>query len=174
MPGDRLLKTRDWGPDRRERVGVVIGNIALPTDSSSNIAREILGRTFDERSPAHRDMSEEPGNTHPLNRYVAGLPAGVMAKALGLGGGSFTLDAACASSLYALKLASDDLIAGRADAMVAGGLSPHQLSLHANGVLPAARAIPIGAAARRSTARRTVSWWERAPAWWYSNGSRTR
>src|SRR5262249_9767737 len=40
-----------------------------------------------------------------------------------LGGGSFTLDAACASSLYALKLAVDELRAGRADAMLAGGVS---------------------------------------------------
>ena len=46
-----------------------------------------------------------------------------MARALGLGGGAFTLDAACASSLYALKLAADELLAGRADAMITGGLS---------------------------------------------------
>jgi 3-oxoacyl-(acyl-carrier-protein) synthase/3-hydroxymyristoyl/3-hydroxydecanoyl-(acyl carrier protein) dehydratase len=46
-----------------------------------------------------------------------------LAKALGLGGGSFTLDAACASSLYAVKLACDELRAGRADAMLAGGVS---------------------------------------------------
>src|SRR5207244_8542430 len=38
-------------------------------------------------------------------------------------GGSFTLDAACASSLYALKLAADELLAGRADAMLAGGVN---------------------------------------------------
>jgi len=42
---------------------------------------------------------------------------------LGFGGGSYTLDAACASSLYALKYATDELIAGRADAMLTGGLS---------------------------------------------------
>src|SRR5258708_25622585 len=46
-----------------------------------------------------------------------------MGRALGLGGGSFALDAACASSLYALKLAADELRAGRADAMLAGGVS---------------------------------------------------
>jgi acyl transferase domain-containing protein/3-hydroxymyristoyl/3-hydroxydecanoyl-(acyl carrier protein) dehydratase len=47
----------------------------------------------------------------------------MLAKALGLGGGSFTLDAACASSLYALKLAADELLSGRTDAMLTGGLS---------------------------------------------------
>ena len=58
-----------------------------------------------------------------MNRYVAGMPAALLARALGLGGGAYTLDAACASSLYALKLAADELIAGRADAMLTGGLS---------------------------------------------------
>ena len=90
----------------RARVGVIIGNIALPTDSSSKIAREILGQTFDEATGSRTSPGLAPGQAHPLNRYVTGLPAGVLAKALGLGGGSYTLDAACASSLYALKLAS--------------------------------------------------------------------
>src|SRR5690606_22220290 len=42
---------------------------------------------------------------------------------LGLGGGTVTLDAACASSLYAVKLAVDELLSGRVDAMLAGGVS---------------------------------------------------
>ena len=54
---------------------------------------------------------------------MSGLPAGLLARALGLGGGCYALDAACASSLYALKLACDELHARRADAMLAGGLS---------------------------------------------------
>ena len=119
--GRQAVTDAGLSEDSRERVGVIIGNIALPTDSSSKMAREILGPTFDEITGS-RIAASESGRTHPLNRYVAGLPAGVMAKALGLGGGSYTLDAACASSLYALKLASDELIAGRTDAMVAGGL----------------------------------------------------
>src|SRR5205823_8950581 len=52
-----------------------------------------------------------------------GLPAGILARALGLSGGSMTLDAACASSLYPLKLACDELTAGRAAAMLTGGLN---------------------------------------------------
>src|SRR5205085_8835856 len=36
-------------------------------------------------------------------------------------GGWYTLDATCASSLYALKLAADELRAGRADLMLTGG-----------------------------------------------------
>ena len=46
-----------------------------------------------------------------------------MAKTIGAKGESFTLDAACASSLYAVKLACDRLVEGKADLMLAGGVS---------------------------------------------------
>lgn len=104
------------------RTGVILGNLALPTETSSAITREWLGQTFEERVLG-QNAARKPRPVHPLNRYVTGLPAGVLAKALRLGGGSFTLDAACASSLYALKLAADELRSGRMDAVLAGGLS---------------------------------------------------
>ncbi|ALC17400.1 3-hydroxyacyl-ACP dehydratase [Desulfuromonas soudanensis] len=106
----------------RARVGVILGNLALPSEKSSDLARELLGFSFEEALLGKALEPERPA-TDPLNRYVAGLPAGILAKALGLGGTCFTLDAACASSLYAIKLAVDELAAGRADAMLAGGLS---------------------------------------------------
>ena len=139
----------------RARVGVTLGHIALPTESSSKLCEEILTPLLEEQlfgtrplpsgaavpavsSPATVPVAAPSGETperhgqagrlphyatHPLNRYVAGLPAGLLAQALGLGGGTRTLDAACASSLYALKLACDELHAGRVDAMLAGGVS---------------------------------------------------
>src|SRR5205085_1005393 len=102
------------------RTGVIIGNIALPTVSSSALTDEVFEPSFTEKILG---TGERNATTEPLNRYVAGLPAGVLAKALGLGGGAYTLDAACASSLYALKLACDELLAGRSDLMLSGGLS---------------------------------------------------
>lgn len=105
----------------KQRVGIIIGNIVLPTDTSSALADEILGPVF--ASQILGTPPKENNKTESLNRYVAGLPAGVLAKALGLGGGTYTLDAACASSLYALKYAVEELISGRADAMLTGGLS---------------------------------------------------
>ena len=109
--GNRAWRQAKTETIDRQRVGVVLGNICLPTDRSSDLCREFLGGKLGLASPL----------THPLNRYVAGLPAGLLAQGLGLGGGSYTLDAACASSLYAVKLACDELLAGRADAMLAGG-----------------------------------------------------
>lgn len=50
-------------------------------------------------------------------------PARICAQAFGFGAGSLALDAACASSLYALKIACDRLHDGAADLMLAGGVS---------------------------------------------------
>jgi acyl transferase domain-containing protein/3-hydroxymyristoyl/3-hydroxydecanoyl-(acyl carrier protein) dehydratase len=108
------------GPLDRSRIGVIVGNLALPTEKSSQYAKELLGRTFEEKLLGRSFIK---GGTEPLNRYVAGLPAGLLAYSLGLGGGGCTLDAACASSLYAIKLSVDELLSGRADAMLSGGVS---------------------------------------------------
>lgn len=107
--GNGAFRSAKMDSVNRKRVGAILGSIALPTDRISDLVREtVLGH----------------GNSvHPLNRHVTGLPAILLARALGLGGTAFTLDAACASSLYAIKLAVDELLSGRADAMLAGGLS---------------------------------------------------
>jgi acyl transferase domain-containing protein/3-hydroxymyristoyl/3-hydroxydecanoyl-(acyl carrier protein) dehydratase len=109
--GQRAWNSVRSKPVDRRRAGVILGNICLPTELSSALARQYLGKV----------KPSQP--VHPLNRFVAGLPAGLLAKALDLGGGTFTLDAACASSLYAIKLACDELLSGRAEVMLAGGLN---------------------------------------------------
>ncbi len=118
------------GADPR-RIGVILAAIALPTDGASAITREILGEDFRRRlfaeGSAGSDVTSQrhspPLQTNPLNADVTGLPAALLAEALGLEGTAYTLDAACASSLYAIKLACDELHAGRADAIFAGGVS---------------------------------------------------
>jgi len=105
----------------KRRVGIIIGNIVLPTESSSQFSDEQFKALFEKQLKIASD--NKPDTTEALNRYVAGLPGGLLAKALGLGAGAYTLDAACASSLYSLKYAVDELVAGRTDAMLAGGVS---------------------------------------------------
>jgi len=107
-------------PGLRARTGAIIGNIVLPTEKTSALTRALFNRAFEEKVTG---ASGSRSSVDPRNVYAAGMPGGLMAQALGLGRGTFTLDAACASSLYAVKLAADELIAGRADAMIAGGLS---------------------------------------------------
>ncbi len=105
----------------KERVGIIIGNIVLPTESSSLFSDAQLKRLFE--AQLNITAADALKHTDSLNRYVAGLPAGLLAKALGLGAGTYTLDAACAASFYALKYAVDELVSGRADAMLTGGVS---------------------------------------------------
>jgi 3-oxoacyl-(acyl-carrier-protein) synthase/3-hydroxymyristoyl/3-hydroxydecanoyl-(acyl carrier protein) dehydratase len=99
----------------RQRCGVILGNIALPTAASASMAADwLLGRL---------GQTQEQSALHSWNLSPAALPASVLARALGLGGGAFTLDAACASSLYAIKLACDALRSHQLDCVLAGGLS---------------------------------------------------
>ena len=108
----------------RRRVGVTLAAIALPTDGSSAITREVLGRAFESTLLGTTGSNTGAAAlTSPLNARVTARPASLLAQALGLGGGSCTLDAACASSLCAVKLACDELRTGRTDAMLAGGVS---------------------------------------------------
>jgi acyl transferase domain-containing protein/3-hydroxymyristoyl/3-hydroxydecanoyl-(acyl carrier protein) dehydratase len=113
--GNAAWKIAVTAPLDRSRCGVILGNIALPTEKTNAIAREVFG-------PKLGLFANEPP-VNRLNRFSTGLPAALVARGLGFGLGGYALDAACSSSLYALKLACDELLAGRADAMVAGGLS---------------------------------------------------
>ena len=63
------------------------------------------------------------GERRPEDRFNSGLPALRVAEALGLGGTAWALDAACASSLVAIKYAIDLLQDGRADLMLAGAVN---------------------------------------------------
>jgi acyl transferase domain-containing protein len=181
----------------RSRVGVIIGNLALPSETSATLTRNWLGRTFEEQLlgdsstpsatsplPLNNGTSaftssfpaENTQETTPnaLNRYVAGLPAGILAQALGLGGGNVTLDAACASSLYAIKLAVDELLSGRVDAMLSGGVSrPVQIRSLPRWVSPSCAPSPSGGSAPPSTPPATAWWSAKAPACSCSSAQRT-
>ncbi len=123
--GRDALSSCDTSSVDKKNIGIVLAAIALPTDASSSVTRKILGTSFEEKlfgspiSDRHQALSKEAC----LAARVTSLPAALMAEALGLGGGTMTLDAACASSLYAVKLACDELSSHRADAMLAGGIS---------------------------------------------------
>ena len=94
-----------------DKVGVILGSIALPTETSEQIS-------FDLALSDCKNIS-----TNPINSLVNSHTASFLAKTIGAEGESFTLDAACASSLYAVKLACDRLVEGKADLMLAGGVS---------------------------------------------------
>jgi len=109
----------------RPRTGTILAAIALPTDSSSALTRETFGRIFEQRLLGDALPADQPRLPQAAFRAAAvtSLPAALLAQAFEFGGGAYTLDAACASSLYAIKLACDELAAKRADVMLAGGVS---------------------------------------------------
>ena len=97
----------------KKRTGVILAAIALPTDTSSLISRQIIcNKKY--KGPVPEDFS---------SAGVVSLPAAILARAMGFEGGCFTLDAACASSLYSIKLACEHLHLKKADIMIAGGVS---------------------------------------------------
>ncbi len=99
------------GPDGvPKRTGAVVGLLGLPSENMAQYAEQIWSGAG---NPA----------IAPANRFLSGLPPHLLAQALRLDLGAFSLDAACASSLYAIKLACDALHDGRADLMLAGGVN---------------------------------------------------
>ncbi len=98
-----------------QRAGIYLAAIALPTMAANAVARDIMLQA----DPQKISRTARPRGCE----RVVGSPAALVAAALGLKGGSLTLDAACASSLYALKLACDELRHFRKDVMLAGGVN---------------------------------------------------
>ncbi|MGB3475597.1 MAG: beta-ketoacyl synthase N-terminal-like domain-containing protein [Mycobacterium sp.] len=93
--------------------GIVLGNLSYPTKKMTDLAETVW-------------RGQQPGLESGVdwrNRFMSGLPAHLIAQALGLTGGAAALDAACASSLYAIKLACDRLHDRTADVMFAGGIN---------------------------------------------------
>ena len=92
-----------------ERTGAIFGLLSFPSAGMARFAEGVW-------------LGERGTRADPRERFMSGLPALLLQKALGLGGEAFTLDAACASSLYAIKLACDALHDDRADCMLAGAV----------------------------------------------------
>ena len=96
------------------RTALLLGNLSLPSTGAIRASARVLG-----------DMLGHPkflANDCPTDRWHSGLPAQLAARALGLGLGGSSLDAACASGLYAVRLGCRMLASGRADAVVAAGV----------------------------------------------------
>ena len=100
----------------RARTGLIMGNLSFPSEGLARIAERVWWG-----DPA-ADTAGIP-RPPPWDRFMSGIPALLAGRALGLGGPTHALDAACASALYAIKLACDALQDHRADAMIAGAVN---------------------------------------------------
>ena len=109
--------------------GVILGNLSFPSRSSHRLLAPIYRQILE---PALSKLIKQPvglpslpasGNLSPYNAMTFGYPAAIVAQALSLSGGNFALDAACASSLYAVRLACHYLLSGQTNLMLAGAVS---------------------------------------------------
>ena len=121
----------DAGVEAGQRLmgGAVIGNLSYPTYALNAVATAVWAEEWLGKARVRAAGLASPDR---LNRFMSGLPANLLCESLQLTRGGFMVDAACASSLYAIKFACDWLASGRADVMLAGGVSRvHGLTIHA-------------------------------------------
>jgi acyl transferase domain-containing protein/3-hydroxymyristoyl/3-hydroxydecanoyl-(acyl carrier protein) dehydratase len=126
---------------------LIVGNLSYPTEAMTRFVEAFwLAR-------AAAQYAEEFAAQDPRNRFCSGLPVHLVAQALGIEGPAFALDAACASSLYAMKLACDRLHDREIDLALAGGLArADDLFIHLGftalqAISPSGRSRPFDAAA---------------------------
>lgn len=109
--------------------GVILGNLSFPTRSSHHLFAPIYKNVL---SSALQDLLQDSAFCletlsanlpSALHGKGSGYPAALISHALALSSLHFSLDAACASSLYAIKLASHYLLSGKANLMLAGAVS---------------------------------------------------
>ncbi|MGI2096383.1 beta-ketoacyl synthase N-terminal-like domain-containing protein [Shewanella glacialipiscicola] len=115
------------------RTGIVMGTLSFPTARSNELFLPLYHQTVEKALQSKlkqsafqlADFNQAHADTalNVANGAVAHTASKLVSDALGLGGTQLSLDAACASSVYALKLACDYLTTGKADMMLAGAVS---------------------------------------------------
>lgn len=108
--------------------GVILGNLSFPTRSSHHLFAPIYHQALNSALQKLLGVKsfKLKSNTKEgslVNGQISSHPARLIARALSLSKTNFALDAACASSLYSIKLACDYLLAHKADLMLAGAVS---------------------------------------------------
>jgi len=118
-----------------KKCGVILGNLSFPTGSSHKQLASIYTETAEQaiqKIIKQPDFKITPSIKEvPQNEVLTYTPSQMVVEALALGGTHYALDAACATSLYAIKLACDELQLGKADMMLAGAVcASDQLFIH--------------------------------------------
>jgi len=117
-----------------KKCGVVLGNLSFPTSSSYHQLSPVFNKAIEsgvQKLIKDQSFKLDTEQRFDLERKVIGSPSQMVSEAVGLGAIYYELDAACASSLYAIKLACDELITGKADMMLAGAVcASYSLFIH--------------------------------------------
>ncbi|MFN2113618.1 MAG: beta-ketoacyl synthase N-terminal-like domain-containing protein, partial [Anaerolineales bacterium] len=131
------MEDAGYGLDRefnRQNVGVVLGvagGTKLISDLTSRLQYPIWQRVLESSGVTPEDteiiinkikLAYAPWNENSFPGLLGNVIAGRIANRLDLGGMNSVVDAACASSLAAVKTAVSELVEGRADMMITGGV----------------------------------------------------
>lgn len=108
--GQEAIKNCSWQKSRK-KTGVILGNLCYPTTALNQLAEKVWLDSPDQNL------------VNWYNRFMGGYPAQLLAQSLELSGPSFCIDAACASSLYAIKIACDLLQEHEIDLAISGGVN---------------------------------------------------
>ncbi|MDX2470243.1 MAG: beta-ketoacyl synthase N-terminal-like domain-containing protein [SAR324 cluster bacterium] len=111
-----------------KKTGLILGNLSFPTRSSNQHFIPRYHKKLEELATAALqggkiNFSDAIAENNPDNAWISARPTKIISEALGLKASHLTLDAACASSLYSVKIACDYLLTGKADLMLAGAVS---------------------------------------------------
>jgi acyl transferase domain-containing protein/3-hydroxymyristoyl/3-hydroxydecanoyl-(acyl carrier protein) dehydratase len=118
-----------WGSEKLQNCGLILGNLSFPTKTSNHLFlplyAHVVENALQQLTSSHFQLSNfsTKQTVNPDNALIAGFPSALLSRAAGLGGSVLSLDAACASSCYSVKLACDYLYTGKADMMLAGAVS---------------------------------------------------
>lgn len=122
----RAMEDAGYGEKQidRENISVIIGaeggNDLANSYSFRGYYKQVFGELHEEVEKAFPHTTEDsfPG-------ILANVIAGRITNRLDLGGRNFTVDAACASSMAAIDLACQELILGKSDMVLTGGVDLH-------------------------------------------------
>jgi PfaB family protein len=120
--------------ESRAKCGLILGNLSFPTGSSHQLLSSVYTQTVEAAAQKllnDKDFKLSSNQPLPYNEVLTQTPSEMVNDALGLNGNHYALDAACATSLYAIKLACDELVTGKSDLMLAGAVcASDQLFIH--------------------------------------------
>lgn len=132
-----LLEDAGYGSGRafnRERVGVILGvagGLKLITPLTSRLQYPVWERVLKSAGLSDRDteqivakikMAYVEWNENAFPGLLGNVISGRIANRFDLGGINCVVDAACASSLSAIKMSVSQLLEGSVDMMIAGGV----------------------------------------------------
>ncbi|MCP4297067.1 MAG: PfaB family protein [Proteobacteria bacterium] len=106
--------------------GLLLGNLSFPTKNSNKSYLPLYNKLVEstlQQLPGLETLNFPDGSTTGNRHHFDHQPDELVSRALSLGGPTFRMDAACATSLYSIKLACDYLNSNKADLMLAGAVS---------------------------------------------------